>query len=100
AHVAGHGALGAAFMVAKPEIKMGDTPTLLYLLRGAPDDPTGPHWGGAYMRPDPSARPSWWHDVAESTQAEGKYPGARTINCWREAYLTDWRARMERCVAP
>lgn len=100
AHVAGHGALGAAFMAAKPEIKMGDTPTLLYLLRGAPDDPTGPHWGGAFVRPDPAARPRWWHDVPDPAQVEGKYPGARTVSRWREAFLADWRARMERCTAP
>ncbi|HEX3134653.1 MAG TPA: DUF1593 domain-containing protein [Planctomycetota bacterium] len=100
AHVASHGALGAAFMAAKPEIKMGDTPTLLYLLRGAPEDPTGPHWGGAFVRPDPTGRPTWWHDVTEPAQAEGKYPGARTVNRWRESFLADWRARMERCTAP
>src|SRR5688572_9800941 len=29
---------------------MGDTPAVAYLLRGTPDDPTQPGWGGKFVR--------------------------------------------------
>jgi hypothetical protein len=31
-------------------IKMGDTPSVAYLLHGMPEDPTQPGWGGKYVR--------------------------------------------------
>lgn len=34
------------------EIKMGDTPSLLYLLHGDQDDPTGESWGGRFEKID------------------------------------------------
>jgi hypothetical protein len=50
-HVAGRGALGAYLAgLLKGVMKMGDTPTVARLLRGAPDDPTQPSWGGRYVR--------------------------------------------------
>ena len=51
AHVAGRGALGDYFVaLLGGVIKMGDTPTVSRLLRGAPEDPTQPSWGGRYVR--------------------------------------------------
>jgi hypothetical protein len=51
AHVAGHGALGDYFAaLLGGVIKMGDTPTVARLLRGAPEDPSQPSWGGRYVR--------------------------------------------------
>ena len=50
AHIAGRGALGAFFMGKMPAIKMGDTPTVAYLLSGAPEDPEGESWGGSFER--------------------------------------------------
>jgi len=56
AHVAGHGALGDFFagisFDGKPRqtIKMGDTPSLAYLLGKTPDDPTQDSWGGRFVR--------------------------------------------------
>lgn len=99
-HIAGHGALGKLFMQKKPDIKMGDTPTVLYLLHGDPDDPQAPRWGGAYLRPDPDNRPTYWHDNPAPDLAEGKYPGARTANRWRLKVLRDWADRMDRAQAP
>ncbi|TWT90942.1 Inosine-uridine preferring nucleoside hydrolase [Pseudobythopirellula maris] len=49
-HIAGHGALGACFVRAKDDIKMGDTPSVARLLRGVSDDPASPSWGGKYAR--------------------------------------------------
>ncbi len=31
-------------------IKMGDTPSLVYLMNGDPDDPMGESWGGSFVR--------------------------------------------------
>jgi hypothetical protein len=93
-HVGGHGALGD-FLVAKLDtIKMGDSPTVLYLLRGDPDDPTAPHWGGSFVKTDHG--PYYWTDSAAPQLAEGQYPGAKTVNVWREDYLRDWQKRMEK----
>lgn len=50
-HIAGRGALGDYFAThLKGVIKMGDTPSVAYLLRGSPDDPSQPGWGGRYVR--------------------------------------------------
>ncbi|MGN0780006.1 MAG: nucleoside hydrolase-like domain-containing protein, partial [Aristaeellaceae bacterium] len=49
-HAAGHGALGNYFAThLGGVIKMGDTPTVAWLLRGTPTDPCQDSWGGRYM---------------------------------------------------
>ena len=51
AHVAGRGALGDFFATQLDgTIKMGDSPSVGYLLRGTPDDPSQPGWGGKFVR--------------------------------------------------
>ena len=50
AHVAGHGALGDYFAaLLKGTIKMGDSPSVGYLLRGTPRDPAAGGWGGKFV---------------------------------------------------
>ena len=201
-HVAGRGAIGAYFAEhLGGVIKMGDTPTVNWLLRGQPDDPALPGWGGRFVRawerpyarferltteadrlevfgilelvlplgpdapenpegrmivtnqslighadgagnlrfrfcprdpkpftyeirsnvpaldgrrgaitaflPDaavalaPSARfPNWWVDDPSPAMSEGIHHGARSVSQWREAYLSDFAERMERCARP
>lgn len=91
-HVRAHGALGDLLVRKKADIKMGDTPSVLYLLRGDPEDPEGDSWGGSFVRPDPT-RP-YWTDNPDPVWREGNFPGARTVNRWRESYLRDWQQRM------
>ncbi|GAA0880403.1 DUF1593 domain-containing protein [Algoriphagus jejuensis] len=56
-YIQGRGAMGKDFInYYKGEIKMGDTPSLAYLLNGNPDDPTGESWGGSFERIDRSSR--------------------------------------------
>ncbi len=58
-HVAGQGALGTYLTgLLQGVMKMGDTPTVARLLRGTPEDPTQPSWGGRHVRawPRPYAR--------------------------------------------
>jgi hypothetical protein len=51
AHAVGRGALGEFFASQlKGTIKMGDSPSVGWLLRGDPADPTGPSWGGRFVR--------------------------------------------------
>lgn len=51
AHIAGHGALGEYFTShLKGVIKMGDTPSVAYLLHGNPEVPSQPGWGGQFVR--------------------------------------------------
>ncbi|MBN2269084.1 MAG: DUF1593 domain-containing protein [Sedimentisphaerales bacterium] len=49
-HIAGKGALGDFFVGKKADIKMGDTPSVGWLLKGTPDDPSQPGWGGRFVR--------------------------------------------------
>ncbi len=83
-------------MQKKADIKMGDTPSVLYLLNGDPNTPAEPHWGGAYVKPDSKARPNYWHDDPDKAKLFRDKPGANTVNRWREAYLRDWQTRMDR----
>jgi hypothetical protein len=95
-HVRGHGALGDLLVRKKADLKMGDTPSVLYLLRGDPDDPTGPHWGGAFVRPDLARL--YWTDDPRPEHREANYAGAKTVNRWRAHYLRDWQQRMDRAL--
>ncbi len=92
-HVKGHGGLGELFFRKKPDIKMGDTPSLLYLLRGDVDDPAGPHWGGSFRKSGHGQ--NYWTDDPDPAKAEGDRAGAKTVNRWRRDYVQDWRERME-----
>lgn len=93
-HVKGHGVLGDLFYGKKRDIKMGDTPSLLFLLRGDPDDPSRPSWGGSYVKTGHG--PSYWHDDPHPSRQDAGRDGARTVNGWRESYLRDWQKRMDR----
>lgn len=45
-----YGAMGNYFYKYGKTMKMGDTPSLAYLLKGTPEDPTQPSWGGQYIK--------------------------------------------------
>jgi hypothetical protein len=49
-HVAGRGALGRFFASKLANVKMGDSPSVGWLLRGTPSDPSRPGWGGRFVR--------------------------------------------------
>lgn len=93
-HVRFRGALGDCFWQAKRDIKMGDTPSVLYLLAGEPRDPTRASWGGRFVvtRPD---RPTYWHDDPDPLYRIGDRDGARHIRRWRADFLAEWRRRLE-----
>jgi len=95
-HAKGHGALGEMFAPLKGgQIKMGDTPSVAFLLRGTPEDPTQPSWGGRFVpRPD---RPRGWTDDPDPALAEGDKAGAKTVNRWRVDYLGDFAKRLDIC---
>lgn len=201
-HVAGRGAIGTYFAQhLGGVIKMGDTPSVNWLLRGNPEEPTWPGWGGRFVHawdrpyarfsrltsaadkveifgivefvlplgpgapaspegrmivanqpltghpdgqgnlcfrfcprdpkvfsfeihsnapaldgkkgeitaylPDasaslaPSSRfPNWWTDDPSPAMAEGIHHGAKSVSQWREDFLRDFAARMERCARP
>lgn len=93
AHIKGHGALGDLFYTQKKDIKMGDTPSVLYLLDGDPSNPEGDSWGGAYIPTDHG--PQYWTDNPADSLIENNRPGAKTVNKYRKAYLDDWAHRMK-----
>lgn len=92
-HVRGHGALGDLYWAKKRDIKMGDTPSLLYLFTGNPDDPTGEHWGGQFKLT--AGRATHWTDLDKPGLRAGNYNGAATVNRWRVDILRDWQKRMD-----
>ncbi|MBD3265433.1 DUF1593 domain-containing protein [bacterium] len=50
-YIAGKGSLGNFFVTQLGgSIKMGDTPSVAWLLKGIPEDPTKPSWGGSFVR--------------------------------------------------
>jgi len=44
--------------------------------------------------------PNWWIDDPDPVVAEGIHPGAKSVNRWREDFLIDFAARMDRCKTP
>jgi hypothetical protein len=55
--IKGHGAMGANFVNHyKGHIKMGDSPSLAYLMNGDPNDPTSESWGGQFTKIKASPR--------------------------------------------
>lgn len=97
-HVKGHGAMGDLFFRKKRDIKMGDTPSLLYLLCGDTSDPTAPHWGGAFIATDHGNQ--YWTDNPDPGLSTGNRAGAKTVSQWRLEYLKDWMQRMDRAALP
>lgn len=58
AYLAGAGNLGRDFIRYYDGLpKMGDTPSLLYVMDGNPDDPMGESWGGSFEPTRRSSRP-------------------------------------------
>lgn len=92
-HVKGHGALGELFWEKKKDIKMGDTPSVLYMLSGDPADPTDKSWGGTFVKT--AHGPHYWTDDPQPELVENDRPGAKTVNRYRKAYLDDWAKRMD-----
>lgn len=88
-----YGALGKLFYEKKPDIKMGDTPSVLYLLDGNPENPEGESWGGSFVKS--SERPNYWTDDQNPELIENNRPGAKTVNRYRLHYLEDWKNRMK-----
>ena len=99
-HVKGHGAMGNWISLLKGgEIKMGDTPTVLYLLKGTPEDPAKPGWGGRFVKRAGEEYKHWYVDIMDPAYMlyEKKSPnhwnaewwGAKTVSVWREEWLRD-----------
>ncbi len=198
AHLKGRGALGDYFTTIADKVKMGDTPSLVYVLGKNPEDPRQESWGGRFVRawdrprrvferapavsdvvetyaiveliyqsagPVPPAAtatlvvdrqefagfadedgiwhflfspkeaktwsytiksnvpwlngqtggftsqlpsperaekssadyPNWWTDDPNPLWCEGAHQGAKTVNRWREEFLNDFAARIDRC---
>ncbi len=45
-------------------VKMGDTPTLLYMMNGDPDDPTCESWGGSFVKTKHTSRDVLHHPMS------------------------------------
>lgn len=96
----GHGALGEYFVQARPwGLKMGDTPSLLYLVDAAPDDdPTASGWGGSFIR-DPM-RPQRWIDDPDHRLKIATYNGAETVRRYQAEIYADIATRFDRAQSP
>ncbi len=92
-NVKGHGALGNIFWEKKKDIKMGDTPSVLYMLQGDPDNPEAESWGGSFVKTGHGE--NYWTDNKADSLIENGRHGARTVNQYRREYLDDWAKRMK-----
>ena len=64
--IRGAGTLGADFInYYKGMPKMGDTPSLLYLMNGDPEDPEGESWGGSFTRAGRASRRIMHHPLSQ-----------------------------------
>ncbi len=88
-----YGNLGQFLYDKKADIKMGDTPSVLYLLNGDPSNPELESWGGRFQKAEHG--PHYWTDLRDSSQIENGRFVARTVNKWRKHYLEDWKRRMQ-----
>lgn len=91
-HVKGHGALGNLFWEKKKDIKMGDTPSVLYFLNGDVTNPESSSWGGAFIKTNHG--PNYWTDNPVDSLKTGDKSGAKTVNIHRKEYLDDWAQKM------
>lgn len=101
-NVAGQGALGDLFYSeytfdlyggnSADGLKMGDTPSLLYLLDNVSNDnPALSSWGGSFQKS--SIGTNTWVD--KSGEALGQYEGAATVFEHRDEVWGDFAARLE-----
>ncbi len=75
-------------------LKMGDTPSLLYLIDGANNSsPTSSSWGGSYRKT--SLGNNTWEDRTESSLAIGEFNGARTVYQYRSSIFSSFAQRMD-----
>lgn len=101
-YVRGHGAMGDWVSLLKGgAVKMGDSPTVLYLLKGTPEDPTRPSWGGRFEQRG-QGYSNWYVNLSDPAFMEyeerswnSEWWGAKTVSRWREDFLRDWQKRMD-----
>ncbi|PZQ51320.1 MAG: hypothetical protein DI556_03890 [Rhodovulum sulfidophilum] len=112
-NVADHGALGELFHnkytydlsttrtgPSSPDgLKMGDTPSLLYLIDAVDNDnPRGDSWGGSFQKW--SIGTNTWVDRTDASLKMGNFPGARTVYKHREEIYGDFEERMDWADGP
>lgn len=88
-----YGALGELFWEKKIDIKMGDSPSVLYFLDGNINNPESESWGGSYIKT--SHGPNYWTDNPADSLVYNKREGANTVNKFRREFLDDWANRMK-----
>lgn len=80
--------------------------TFTFTIRGNVPSLGGKTGGITAMHPSPQTKypssrfPNWWTDDPSPELAEGSHHGAKTVSRWREEFLQDFAARMDRCKAP
>lgn len=108
-NVRNHGALGNLYYnkytfntswqrdpeVSPDGLKMGDTPSLLYLLDTASNNnnPTASSWGGSYRQTTMGLRT--WTDKTDASLRMGDFDGARTVYQHRTAIFNDFARRLD-----
>lgn len=107
-NVNGHGSLGNLFWnsytyntsfgrpanISPDGLKMGDTPSLLYLIDNVNNnDPLASSWGGRYRKTSLGLRT--WEDRTESSLAIGEFSGARTVYQHRSAIFASFAQRLD-----
>lgn len=92
-NIKNHGALGNLFWEKKKDIKMGDTPSVLYFLNGDINNPSSESWGGSFIKTEHG--PDYWTDNPVDSLIQNNRQGAKSVNKYRTDYLNDWKNRMK-----
>ena len=77
AHVKEHGALGRLLVEKLSAIKMGDTPSVLYLLAGDPRAPAGQHWERSVFVMSTGTRTPTTDGIPRARTRERTFAGAK-----------------------
>lgn len=92
------GALGRLFYRISADInvnsygiKMGDTPSLLFVMNGDIENPRRPSWGGAFCKKTRKR----FVDCKNPNLKIGSYFGAKTVGIHRVDFLKDWERRLK-----
>jgi hypothetical protein len=86
-HIQGLGYMGKQFKnYYGGAVKMGDTPSLLYVMNGTPNNPAAENWGGSFVKINRSAR----HIYERNTSIKDTVPVYSIVELYFKGPVINW----------